>query len=163
MIQYRFDEMMSLPVPQRYYPLVLEFLGELLRHQGTPGSASVQLDGVAARIAQRKPPPIDWTNVGNFRILRSELHHLGALTMLDLAASRPQVPVSVSEIVRVSGCSYAQVRSHLGYLSRVLSRRFIPLGGQDTWPVEVRHSDDGRHMTSYVMRPAVAKAWRQSA
>lgn len=156
------DEVINFPVPKRYLPVVIRALAKAM--ESDDARPAVERDqGLSVPEEQLNGKAVfDWTNVENCKKLRQELHYPGALTMLNLTAASPDEPVSFQDVVIASGRSDIQVRAELGALTKILKRLYKVSREEVVWPAKVVWAIGGDQQMYYVMRPEVARAWKQS-
>ncbi len=156
------EEMINFPVPRRYFSVVVQALAKAMEAEaaGAGGTGDNTIDNGGQ---DNEHVPIDWSKVENCKKLRGEMRYAGALTMLDLAASRPNELVSFADVVQASGRGEKQVRADLGALTKAIKRGFDVSREEANWPVEFRWAAGGEEQAYYIMRPEIAQAWKQSA
>jgi len=93
----------------------------------------------------------DWTQDMVVRLKKS-LTYPAAITLLDMAAAKPNKEIKFPEIGARSGLSDKQVAAELGAMSK-LSRKLFD--GQKIWPIRW-WQDASDNITRYVMHPRMA-------
>jgi hypothetical protein len=160
---YEFSgEVVNFPVPKRYLSVVIRALAEAMRHDGVESGIHYDQGSPGQQGRHGGSTPIAWANVENCKALRNSLNHPGALALLDLTAAHPNENLSFEDIVTESKQSKKQVRADLGALTKVIKRLFGVSREDANWPVKVRKAARGEQHTSYMMRPEVALAWKES-
>jgi|SRR5579872_148174 len=157
------DEIVSVPVPFRYLADVYRALAEAMQRDNAPP----------------KPPPastvpvvaasdgIDWTDVGNCRILRAGINSLGLILMLDMVAQEKGAWVSLSDIAAryqaELGKTIENVRADTRVLTRIIKREFGDDKDYGDWPMKADWGRENDSQRYYRMEPEVADAWIASA
>ena len=154
------EEMVTLPIPKRLYPTMVQALAAALEAEAAP----------AGQTTEPEPPPpattgsIDWTLVTNMKRLRNGLNSDVALKLLEMTAARPDVKIPFDEIYKAAG--YTETRragSSLGSMTKVIKRDFGQTYEKSVWPVEHHWAANDDAQYHYLMPQAVADAWNQSA
>jgi hypothetical protein len=130
---------------------VLALAGQILPLVG-PRVAGITSVGVEAVYV---PNQGDWTQDMVVRLKKS-LTYPAAITLLDMAAAKPNKEIKFPEIGARSGLSDKQVAAELGAMSK-LSRKLFD--GQKIWPIRW-WQDASDNITRYVMHPRIAEWWR---
>ncbi len=144
--------MVQLSVPGRFYPAVLQYLGELYKRevggQDVPGSEP------ATGVPDEEDPKRGWTR-DEVRRLKSMVTNPTVLAVFDLARGREDGMVSIRELERHTGRKYAQVRADFGGLTRTCRTRL----NKEHWPFYARWAADGEQQMSYQVYEDVLRWW----
>lgn len=156
------DEMISFPVPKRFFPVVVQALAKAMEADVVVPAIQISEELTQVQDQPSEPILIDWTNVENCKNLRREIRYAGALALLDLAAAHPDQLVSFSDVVHKSGRSEKEARADLGALTKAIKRQFGVSRDDARWPVEFRWAAGGEEQAYYLMRSEIAHTWTQS-
>ena len=149
------EEMIPLSVPRKHYPVMVSTLAGLM--QGDALATKPSVEDVPWPTAGEEPrtDDIDWAVVDNCRRLQKHLKNVAALTMLDMAASKPGEPVYISMVMEKLGCSHGQASSGNGALTKAIRMVF---NSKSEWPAPFSWDKD-KQVACYAMTEAVAAAW----
>ena len=156
------EEMVTLPIPKRLYPAMVQALAAALEAETAPTGQTTEPDQPS--VPATSTDLIDWTQVSNMKRLRNGLNSDIAIKLLDMTAARPDVKITFDEIYKAAG--YTKTRSagsSLGSMTKVLKRDFGQNYGKSDWPVEHHWAANDDAQYHYLMPQAVADAWNQSA
>lgn len=144
------DEMVLLPIPKRFYPAILQYLGELLQReasgQGIPGSQPAQ---AASEDTHR-----EWTRDDVLR-LKSMVHNPTILELFEIAKEQDGQLVSIRELEVRTGRRFGQVRADLAGLTRMVRTRL----NHANWPFAAVWAADGKAQMSYKIPDNVLQWW----
>jgi hypothetical protein len=160
------DDVVSLPVPKKYLPAVIQALARIIEadQQGVrPQHGNPALPS----LPWPTPEPvseevwIEW-DVEKLRNLRKRLTNLAALTLLDMTAEDPNHRIHVEDVMKKLGCSHGQVGAGLGVLTKCINKMLNLKNVRYNWPAPFQW-DSEQQRTFYVMDENVSQAWRASA
>ncbi len=138
------DEIVHVPVPRRFYALIIRTLSAALAAESEPNAA---------------PPGTDrnWTTE-EFRDLQRGLgDNKTALALMKLTCASPGTRVTFRAVQESADRTYGQARADLARFTRRIRERF---GKQRRWPVHVVQGPDKGLM--YDVMPHIADAWNEA-
>lgn len=138
------DELVSVPVPRRFYPLIIQTLSNALAAESR-GPAP----GAPSRTERA------WT-AEEIRDLRRAVHNKTVEALMELTCALPGKRVTFQEVYECAGRTYGQARADLAGFTRLLRKSF----GRETWPVNVVQGPD-KGLT-YDAVPYIADAWNDT-
>lgn len=148
------EDMVLFPIPKRFYPAVLQYLGELHRletsGQGVSESQPVQ-------VAASDDPSREWTRE-DVRRLRSMVHNPTILAVFELAKEQDGEFVSIRALEDCTGRKFGQVRADLAGLTRMCRTRL----NHGHWPFAAVWAADGREQMSYKVSGDVLRWWYEA-
>lgn len=149
--------MVQLSVPGRFYPAVLQYLGELYKRevggQDVPASelpAGEPSVGKPDEQAARR----GWTRE-DVRRLKLKVTNPTILAVFDLAREREGGLVSIRELEQYTGRRYEQVRADFGGLTRTCRTRL----NKEHWQFAAIWAADGKPQMSYKVPDDVLRWW----
>jgi hypothetical protein len=153
----REDSMVQLSVPGRFYPSVLQYLGELYKQEvggqdvlgSGPEAGELPVVGPGEQTARH-----EW-NREDVRRLKSMVTNPTILAIFDLAREREGGLVSIRELERHTGRKHEVVRADLGGLTRTCRTRLK----KEHWPFAAIWAADGEPQMSYKVRDDVLQWW----
>lgn len=110
-----------------------------------------------AEVPTNELPHAEWTTLDLIGLGR--VANLTTRTALDLCAEKPDVFVSLTDIVEAAGISRPTARAQLAGLTMVMKRRF----GRRNWPFKVHFDVDGTSQAFYRMTSEAAGRWRDAS
>jgi hypothetical protein len=157
------EDIVNFPVPKKYLSALIQALARIIEsdQQGSPpqnqGTDGSKLPWPVSE-QEAEEIHIDW-NEETLSTLRAHLHNVAALTLLDMAADKPNERVYVEEVMLRSDCSHGQVGAGLGVLTRSINKMLNLKGKRFNWPASFQW-DVEEQRTFYLMDDEVAKAWK---
>lgn len=145
------DDMVLFPIPKRFYPAVLQFLGEMLSNEVSGQTLPGHLPTPPAAGSDPKRP---WTR-DDVRQLKSMVHNPTILAVFDLAKERGGELVSFRDLEVHTERKYGQVRADLAGLTRMVRTRL----NHEHWPFEAVWAADGNPSMSYRVPENVLQWW----
>jgi hypothetical protein len=135
------DEIINVPVPRRYYLLIIQTLAAALAgdSQGAPNPTAVNRKWTPAEISELRAAIKD---------------NKTAFALMELTCASPAKRVSFEQIYKHANTSYPQARADLARLTRLIEKRF---GGARKWPVNSTQTP-GKGVL-YEAMPDIAVAW----
>ncbi len=161
------DDIVSVPVPKKYFPHVMQFIGNLMEAEisspQTLHEPSEQRSPFGFAESGKEHPHfhINYDEAA-FQRLRAILKNKAALTALDMTASKPNTPVYVADIMSATGASHGEVSAGMGALTKAIKKAYGIKHNNWDWPAPF-HWDSEKQLAFYMMEPEVAKAWNASA
>jgi hypothetical protein len=135
------DELVNVPVPRRFYPLIIQTLSAALAAE-----SSAHAPGTSSRTERA------WT-AEDIRVLRRTAHNKTVEALMELTCASPGKRVTFQEVYESAGRTYGQARADLAGFTRLLRKSF----GREAWPVNVVQGPD-KGLTYYA-EPSIADAW----
>lgn len=138
------DELVTVAVPRRHYPLIIQTLARALASEAGPTSDP-------AGPGEHLP----WTReeIGRLRHLA---RNATVRTLMDMTCASPGTRVTFKSIYERAERTYPQARADLAGLTRLIHQRFKG----HHWPVHVVQLPGGA--LAYDADPAIAQAWNAS-
>ncbi len=147
--------MISLSVPERFYPEVLQHLGELYKREiGGQGAPALEAP-VGEPVEQ--PTGQEWTR-DDVRRLKSMVSNPTILAVFDLAKDREGGMMSIRELEQHTGRKFEQVRAGFGGLTRTCRTRLK----KEHWPFAAVWAADGKAQMSYRVPDKVLRWWHEA-
>jgi hypothetical protein len=141
------DEIVLVPVPKRFLPLVYQTLNEAWIEEPAEVAAPTPTTTVLR----------GW-NKTDIAKLKRTVKNPTVRAMLDLTAAHAGEWVTYEEICSAADRDWAAVRGDLAGFSQLLRKKFSK-EGRDKWPVEVEWRQSG---TRYRMPLALARWWNDA-
>lgn len=139
------DELVSVLVPRRFYPRVIQMLASALAAE-TDGSEQT---GSTASESRWTPEEV--------RHLRRLVNNKTVHMLMDMACATPGKRVTFTRIYERAGRTYGEARADLAGFTKLIRKNF----DRTTWPVTVEQGGDKGLM--YYAEPSIAKAWNSTS
>lgn len=149
------DSMVQLSVPGRFYPAVLQYLGELYKQD--VGGQEPPVSESPVEESNEQPSFRGWTRE-DVRRLKSIVSNPTILAVFDLARERKDGMMSIRELEQHTGRKYEQVRADFGGLTRTIRTRLK----KEHWPFAAVWAADGKGQMSYQVPDDVLQWWHES-
>lgn len=143
------DDMVSLPIPRRFYPPVLQFIGELYSREAS-GQPKPQPTQAASDTDRNRP----WTRE-EVRRLKSIADNPTIQAVFELAKEQNGALVSIRDLEKHTGRKFGQVRADLAGLTRKCRSRL----SHDNWPFEAVWAANGKAEMSYRVPDNILQWW----
>lgn len=148
------DDMVLFPIPRRWYPAVVQYVGDLSRAEGAGGSTpEVQL---LKEEGSDDDPHREWTRE-DVRQLKSMVHNPTILAVFDIAKEQGGAFISIRTLEEHTGRKYGQVRADLAGLTRMCRTRL----NHENWPFAAVWAADGKPQMSYKISDEVLRWWQE--
>lgn len=138
------SELVNVPVPRRFYPLIIQTLAIALAAESNGSLPSAS-----------SPNERAWTS-DEIRHLRRVVPNGTVEALMELTCASPKKRVTFQEVYEHSGRTFAQARADLAGFTRLVRKSF----GRERWPVNVVQGPD-KGLT-YDAEPAIAEAWNNT-
>jgi hypothetical protein len=142
------DELISVAVPRRYYPLVLKTLAQAMAAE-TPEQPAPAGQGSSSSTGDR-----DWTD-DEIIELESMLTRPTIREMLNLTSEHLGKRITFGQVASAARREPRKARGDLAALTKLVRKRFR----RNNWPVRVTQAPDG---LGYEAIPEVAAAWKRA-
>ncbi len=143
------DDLVNVAVPRRFYPLVIQTLGNALSAEGS---------GQAVPVPERPQEENyrGWKH-DDVRRLKQETHNPTLIALFDLSDKADGEPVGIRELEQFNGKTLGQVRGDLNAVTKFGNNK---LGLNNTWPFWTDRGADGR--TQYRVPENVRRWWTEA-
>jgi hypothetical protein len=148
------DQMVSLVVPRRFYPAVLQALADLYR---TESSGQNETNSAVTQAELEEHSYWGWTRQ-DVELLKQLVHNPTIRALFDLARECDECFVSIRALEQFTGRRFGQVRADFAGLTRMTRKRF---GRDGKWPFEAVWAADGKPQMSYRVPAEVLSWWHE--
>ncbi len=145
------EDMVLLPVPRRFYPLIVHTLGNAFAAEG--GGQVPPVPAGPERSSEENYR--GWTR-DRLRRLKHETHIPTLLALFDLAEKKDGEPVGIAELEQATGKTVGQIRGDLIKVTKFANN----LLGLNTWPFGPEYGTDGR--AQYRVPQNVRQWWAEA-
>jgi len=142
------DDLVNVAVPRRFYPLVIQTLGNAMSAEG---------GGQAPPVPERSQEENyrGWKR-DDVRRLKQETHIPTLLALFDLSDERGGEPVGMRDLEQSTGKTLGQVRGDLNAVTKFAKNEL----GLNTWPFWTDRGADGR--AQYRVPENVRRWWKEA-